>query len=266
MNTDAIFAELHGQLIAIALTLPRLGASFLILPLFQQDTVPAMLRNSLIVTLAISIFPMAVATNSGAPIAAIDWPVILVKEFLIGAALGFLFGSVFWALGMAGSIVDSQSGATMASIIDPIQGHQTSLMGQLFSRFAAWLLMASGGFMVFLNLALTSYKLWPVTQTLPQLPDRGLILFVEEFGYIIKFGLMMAAPAIVVLAMIDLGFGLVNRYAQNFNVSSIAASIKYFAGIGVLLLGLGVYVEIVLGKIRDNSGLLERLVGVFVGG
>ncbi len=263
MSVEGQFSELHQQLSAIGLTLPRLGAAIIILPLFTQETVPVMVRNSLIVTLAIAIFPIATASVAVADLAVVDWPFIILKECLIGAAIGFLFGAVFWALGMAGSLIDSQSGGTMASIVDPIQGHQTALIGQLLSRFASWILMASGGFLIFLHLVMSSYKLWPILATLPPLPDKGVILFIETFGSILAYGLLLAAPAIIILALIDFGFGLINRYAQNFNISGIAFPIKYFVGIAVILLCLGLYVELVLKKIGENSHLLEQLKAIF---
>lgn len=259
MSAESLFSDLHQQLIAVAITLPRLGTAMLILPLFSQETVPVMVRNSLIVALAFAIFPVAVSTTVVADLMMVDWPFILLKECLIGAAIGFLFGSIFWALGMAGAIIDTQSGGNMANIIDPIQSHQTALIGQLLSRFVAWLLMASGGFMIFLDLLMSSYQVWPIVKSLPELPAKGALLFIEEFGYIMTFGLLLAAPAIIVLAMIDLGFGLVNRYAQNFNISGISTSIKYFVGIAMILLSLGLMVELVLKKIGENQGILKRL-------
>src|SRR3546814_3092497 len=79
----------------------------------------------------------------------------------IGIAIGFCFGIVFWAIGAAGNILYTQVGMSMASIFDPIQGHQTSLHGQFLSQFAAYLFMASGAFLVFLDLLPTSYTVWP---------------------------------------------------------------------------------------------------------
>ncbi|CBL45604.1 Type III secretory pathway protein [gamma proteobacterium HdN1] len=263
MNELSVFTDLHRQFIAIALSLPRLGAAFLILPLFQQSTVPATVRNSLIVALAISVLPAAISSTKAADLMLLDWPIIVLKECLIGAVIGFLFGSVFWALGVAGSMIDMQSGGSMASIVDPIQGHQTALIGQLFSRFASWLLMASGGFLVFMELVLSSYRIWPIADALPQLSIESSDLFIAEFGYILKTGLILAGPAIVVLMAIDAGFGLMNRFAQNLNLFSISSSVKYFAGIGVTFLVLTLYTEFVLKKLGENINIIHELQALF---
>jgi type III secretion protein T len=74
------------------------------------------------------------------------WPMVVMKELFIGSILGLMFGAVFWAIGMAGGIVDTQVGANMANAVDPIQGHQTTLNGVWLSRFASLIFMSSGGF------------------------------------------------------------------------------------------------------------------------
>src|SRR3546814_1098829 len=84
----------------------------------------------------------------------------------------------------------------MASIFDPIQGHQTSLHGQFLSQFAAYLFMASGAFLVFLDLLLTSYTVWPVMSFFPDIKVAGIHLFVGQFSYLMTAALLLAAPAI----------------------------------------------------------------------
>src|SRR3546814_1155246 len=84
----------------------------------------------------------------------------------------------------AGNILDTQVGMSMASIFDPIQGHQTSLHGQFLSQFAAYLFMASGAFLVFLDLLLTSYTVWPVMSFFPDIKVAGIHLFVGQFSYL----------------------------------------------------------------------------------
>src|SRR3546814_9159087 len=92
-----------------------------------------------------------------------------VQTCALPISIGFCFGIVFWAIGAAGNILDTQVGMSMASIFDPIQGHQTSLHGQFLSQFAAYLFMASGAFLVFLDLLLTSYTVWPVMSFFPDI-------------------------------------------------------------------------------------------------
>ena len=65
------FEYLQGQALSIALTLPRIAAAFLIIPLMTQETVPALVRNSFFVSLTISAQVLCISALPGAAAAAI---------------------------------------------------------------------------------------------------------------------------------------------------------------------------------------------------
>src|SRR3546814_13932448 len=46
----------------------------------------------------------------------------------------------------------------------------------------------------------------------------GIHLFVGQFSYLMTAALLLAAPAIVIMLIIDLSFGLVNRYAPSLKI------------------------------------------------
>ncbi len=235
--------ELFGNnVLGIALTLPRIVAAFLALPLLSSSSMPPLVRNSFFVSLSIVVFPLAAAVSPYSAMGDGMWPAIIVKELFIGLAIGFTFGIVFWAIGAAGNLIDAKVGTTMASIVDPLAGHQTSLTGAFLSQFASWLFMASGAFLLFLDLLLTSYQVWPVAEFMPRLTQ--------------------AAPALVVMSLMDIGFGLINRYAQQLNVFQLALPIKAWVGTWIVLLMLGVLVQVVLQNIVQNKSLLGLLRGV----
>jgi type III secretion protein T len=243
---------------AMALTLPRIAASFLTLPILSSEEMPPLVRNSFFVSLAVVAFPFAAeAVPESIPI--MMWPVLIAKEVFIGLVLGFLFGIVFWAMGNAGNLIDTKAGTTMASVVDPLAGHQTSLNGALLSRFAGWLFMASGGFMVFLDLLFGSYAVWPTTSAFPQLSRAGELFFMSSMDRLMMLSLLLAAPALVVLSLVDLGFGLINRYAQQLNVFAMSLSVKAWISTWIVLLSIGVMVQFVLDKIAINHGLLDIL-------
>ncbi|MGO1002555.1 type III secretion system export apparatus subunit SctT [Lysobacter sp. CA196] len=257
------FDSVTNLMLALGLVLPRVIGAFMMLPLLTSENMPPLVRNSFMVSLGIIAIPVAVNGVSLHSLGAVDWAPIILKELFIGISIGFCFGMVFWAISAAGNIIDTQVGMTLAQVFDPIQGHQASLHGSFLSQFAAWLFMASGAFLVFLDLLLSSYAMWPVTSYFPTLHAVGMELFVGQFSYLMTALLVLAAPAMVVLLLIDLTFGLVNRFAPQLNVFTITMPIKAWLATWIILLMLGVYVEIVLDRLNDNRGLLEALNRVF---
>lgn len=254
-----MFDLLGNPILALSLVLPRVIGAFLMLPLLTPQTVPAMVRNSFMVSLAIIALPVALAGLPMEQLGTIEWPMIILKEVFIGIAIGFCFGIVFWAMGAVGGVIDTQVGMSMAQIFDPIQGHQVTLHGEFLSQLAAWLFMASGAFLVFLDLLMGSYALWPVASYFPDLPAVGMNLFVGHFSFMMTTVLVMAAPVMVIMLIIDLSFGLVNRYAPQLNVFALTMPIKAWLATALLLLLMGVYVEIILERLGSNRYLLGVL-------
>jgi type III secretion protein T len=189
----------------------------------------------------------------------VAWPFIIVKELLIGLYLGFVFSSVFWAMSAAGNLIDTKVGTNFTSILDPIQGHQTSLTGELLSQLAAWLFMASGAFTLFLQLLMTSYTVWPVAHLLPPFKAAARELVIGEFSSLMMTALLLAAPALVVMSLVDLALGLVNRYAQQLNVFSLTMAIKAWVATWIVLLSVGAFVAVLMHRLFENRGLLNEL-------
>ncbi|WP_129137026.1 type III secretion system export apparatus subunit SctT [Luteimonas sp. YGD11-2] len=257
------FATLGDAMLALGLTLPRIIGAFVMLPLITQSNMPPMVRNSFLVSLAIVALPVAMTASPGAVAATLQWPMMVLKELFVGVAIGFCFGIVFWAISAAGSVIDSQVGMSMAQIFDPIQGHQTTLHGEFLSEFAAWVFMASGAFLIFLDLLMSSYAIWPPTSFFPNLAATGVNLFVGHFSFFMTTVLVLAAPAIVILLVIDMSFGLVNRYAPQLNVFALTLPIKAWLATGIILMMLGVFIEVLVGRLGDSRALVELLNRIF---
>ncbi len=247
---------------AVALSLPRIVAAFLVLPLLTGENMPSLVRNSFFVSLAIIIYPIAGAAAAHAAdhgAAQVLWPLLIVKELFIGALFGFLFSSVFWAVSAAGNLIDTKVGSNFAATVDPLQGHETSLTGQLLTQLAAWLFMSSGAFTLFLGLLMKSYALWPIPQMLPRAVPLGESIVIDDFASLLTLALLLSAPALVVLSLLDLSLGLVNRYAQQLNVFSLTMPLKAWVATWIVLLSLGTFVEVITRHLFANRALLNVL-------
>ena len=251
-------AGIGSTFTSIGLVLPRIVSAFGVLPLLTGRSIPALVRNSFFVSLAIMVYPLAAAVPASG-LGPGAWPLIIIKELLIGLYLGFVFSAVFWAMSAAGNLIDTKVGSNFAAVMDPIQGHQTSLTGELLSQLAAWLFMASGAFTLFIELLMTSYTVWPVEQLLPPLKVAARELVIGEFSSLVTTALLLAAPALVAMSLIDLALGLVNRYAQQLNVFSLTMPIKAWVATWIVLLSVGAFVEVVLHRLFENRELLNEL-------
>lgn len=249
------------QVLLLGVATARVAATFLLLPMFSSDTVPALVRNSIFVSLGVVSLalqpPLDVSMLGPA-----QWASILVKEVFVGLIIGFFFGSVLWALESAGQIIDTKVGATLAQVVDPLSGHQTSLNGAFLGRLASVVFVAMGGLSLLLRVIMESYAIWPIAAPMPILDARSLVLWEGEFGRLMVLATLFAAPVLTVLFLIDAALGLMNRFAQQLNVFTLSLSIKAFAATFVLLLLVGGFVSAI---IRDIASRPDVILGILRG-
>ncbi len=242
-----------------AVAIPRVAAAFLILPLISQETMPSMVRNIFLVSIAIVVFPYIMLTlDEPLSIGTSLVPVVL-KEAFIGLIIGFSFSIVFWILEGAGQVIDNKIGTTTAQITDPMAGHQTTLIGSFMSHFATYVFVVSGGLIVFLQLIIESYIIWPIHSNFPDLPAFGQSFFIERFERLMYLTLLMATPALLVLTIAEFGLGFVNRYAQQLNIFSLSMPIKAWLGILVIALMLNSIIEFIVAWLSEQQQLLNVL-------
>jgi type III secretion protein T len=265
MEALTLVGPLRDTVLLLGLSTTRVAVAFLLVPLFTADLIPAMVRNAMF--MAIAMLTLAMQPAPG-PIAPGAWALVSLfgKEAFIGGALGLLFSGVMWAFEIAGQLIDTKVGMTQAQVADPMSGHQTSLTGALFARLASWVFMASGGFMVMIGTLIESYALWPVHAPMPSLAAGGARIFESEFGRVMLLGLLVSAPALVLLYVVDLVLGLVNRFAQQLNVFSLSMSLKAVAATWIVWIQLTSLVQLLQDDLLSRGGVALRTLRALFSG
>jgi type III secretion protein T len=265
MEALSIFGPLGDSALLLGLSATRVAVAFLLVPLFTAELVPAMVRNAIF--LAIALLALALQP-SAAPLVlnGWQWALMFAKEAFIGGAIGLLFAGVMWAFEAAGQLIDNKVGATQAQVMDPLSGHQTSLNGALFGRLASWVFMSMGGFMVMIGALLESFALWPVRAGLPELAANGVRVFEGELGRIMLLTLLIAAPGIVLLYVVEGVLGLVNRFAQQLNVFSLAMSLKAVAATWIIWIQMVTLIQLMQDDLLSRGGVAIGVLKQLLGG
>ncbi|BBD03217.1 MULTISPECIES: type III secretion system export apparatus subunit SctT [Sphingobium] len=251
-----------GELILVGIASARFGFAFIMIPLFGKDTIPATVRNGIILTfggIAFALQPNFMVQNIGT----FGWAAMLLREAGIGVAIGFFFGTILWAMQAAGEIVDAKVGATIGQLIDPNSGGQVSLTGALMERLAHVLFAASGGILLLVATIMESFAVWPIAQSWPRLDPHSMILFEGEFGRLMALALIFAAPILVMLYVVDAALGLLNRFAQQLNVFSLSLSIKSWAASALLLILVPLLAQAVIMDLSTRQDVVRSVARAF---
>jgi len=251
--------SLFDNAILVAVSTTRVATTFLLMPLLSPQTVPAMVRNSIFLVFGLAVLTMQPQVTQ-MTLPTVQWILLFGKEALVGVVIGFFFATMLWAFEAAGQIIDTKVGATMAQVVDPLSGHQTSLNGEFLGRLANFVFMFSGGLLLLVGTILDSFVIWPIGSLTPVLTMSSLSLFEGEFTRLMTLAVLFASPVLVVLFVTDGALGLVNRYAPQLNVFSLSLSIKAWLATLIILIMMTGLVQTLLNEIMGrHDTVLEVL-------
>lgn len=221
------YDDLHQALFLYSLTLPRLMACFIFLPILNKQTLGGtIVRNGVLCSLALFIFPMINQQDLPAETDGIWLMIILGKEVLLGLLIGFVAAIPFWAIEAAGFLVDNQRGAAMASMFNPTLGSQSTPTAVLLTQTLITLFFSGGGFVAFIYALFNSYASWPVISFFPSVTEEWVHFFYAQFEQLMWLGVLMSAPLVLAMFLAEFGLALISRFAPQLNVFFLAMPIK----------------------------------------
>lgn len=222
------------EILALLLTLPRIYAFLATSQLLNPGSVPRLARTVAILVLAIPAVPLNFAAAEVFARTPEALALHFVKEIVIGFLIGYFFGWVFWVVQAAGALIDNQRGAAIASSIDPLQGHESSPLGILFSQAFMTYLFATGAVLPIFGILYTSYVLWPSTSVFPVIPPNFPEMMLRLFDNAFRVAVVMGAPIIAAMFMAEFALALVSRFAPQLQVFVVAMPIK--SGLAIFML------------------------------
>jgi flagellar biosynthetic protein FliR len=246
--------------VAILLAL-RVGGLLLVAPLFSAKTIPAAIKTSLMVVLAMLLAPAAYAAVQGAgdPALVTITPTTFLGETLIGFSLGLGAALLVGAVETAGDLMTTTIGLSGASLFDPLNGAQSTVIAQLCQLFAVTVLLAADGHLVMLDALAESLRALPVGSAVDV--RAGLAALVSSGAQLFVLGLRFAAPVIAASVIGNVALGLLTRAAPQLNVLNIAFPLQIAIGLSAIVAALAFVATWMTGWTGHYAGALESVFG-----
>jgi type III secretion protein T len=260
-DLDAAFNVIFGHLVAFALAIARPTALVMMFPVFVRLGLTGLIRGGFVVALSLPVIPGLVDVLPPAGTATMRLAGLALKEALIGGLLGLLLGVPFWAVEVAGDLLDYERQAPDAQLQDPSAMTESTPSGTLFIITAVVLFVAADGMR---NVAATlydSYVLWPITDMAPQLQTRSGLLALQLLDRVLRLALILAFPVLLAMLLAMLALMLIARFAPQLNVfdlSMAARNLVFFLIMPLYAAFLVYYFGLQLGEL---SGVLVELGG-----
>ena len=226
-------AEINAWVAGLLWPLSRILGLIAAAPLFGNASVPVSVKVSLGVLLALVMAPLVPALPAADPT---SWAglLILVKEMIIGVAMGFAMRLVFAAIEYAGEVASQTMGLGFAMFFDPSTRGRSSAVSQFMALVATMAFLAVNGHLVLLEALAESFISMPITDT--PFSGNAPLELARWGGRIFSAGLQLALPIVAALLITNVALGILTRAAPQLNLFGIGFPITL--GVGFLTLSL----------------------------
>jgi len=222
---------------AAALIFARLGAVLLLLPGIGESYVPPRIRLSLALVMTLALWPVLTAYLPPLPDSlgsTVGW---IIREVLVGLAIGAVLRAFMTALATAGEVVSLQTTLSFAQTANPLQAQPGSTIAAFLTVMGVTLIFATDTHHLFIAGLVGSYRLIAPVQ--PLIATDFTTLAVRTLGESFLLGVQLAGPILVFSLILNLGSGLIGRIMPQFQVFFATAPLSILGGLAIFALSLG---------------------------
>ncbi len=227
---------LAADLFSLLLVFARVGAAISVLPGIGEVFVAPRIRLLLAAALTVVIVPVITPGLPPLPAGPLKLFVLLGGEVVIGLLLGVLARFLMATLHVAGTIIGFQTSLANATLFDPANSQQGSLVGGFLSLLGLLLIFSADLHHAMLMAIADSYTLFVPGQPLPlaDFSETGARTVARSFD----LALQISAPFLVIGLIFNLGLGLLNRLMPQIQVFFIALPLQIVMAFSMVALTL----------------------------
>ncbi len=233
------------------LTLLRVSAMIITIPILGDVTVPARVKVGLALLMTFLIYPVVQTEPWKLSSDIFSLVFRMAGEIMIGVMIGFAGRLIFDGIQLAGQLIGFQMGFSIVNVIDPVNNEQTSIISQFQYLIALLIFLVMNGHHIFLYAIAESFRILPplgfhFSGELMQL----VLIFVRNM---LEVAIKTGAPIIAVLLFMSVGMGLIARTVPQINIFIVGFPLQIAIG----LIGIGVTIPIFMRVVESYFLNLE---------
>jgi flagellar biosynthetic protein FliR len=190
---------------------------------------------------------------------------LILKEFFVGLVLGMVANVMLYSVQFAGTLIDLQTGFSMANLFDPTFETNVQLTGQLKNILAILFFFSTDAHHLLIQGILASFDWVSVNASVPAWMDgRISTFFLVCIKQMFMVGFMMAAPIIGTLFIVDVSIGIIARTVPQMNIFAVAPPLKimlYFLLYIFVLPAFFYLLKILFENMFDSMDSILKIMG-----
>jgi flagellar biosynthetic protein FliR len=243
------------------LVFARVSAVLAVFPIFSMANIPVRVRIGLGALTAFLVTPLLPAL--GAPPASLfGWIGLLAMEVGVGLLLGFICRLIFYILEFAGSVAAMEMGLNLAASFNPFSSGRSEAPGLVLYNLGAVIFLSMDMHHWLLAALQRTYRLLPIGAA--QLREALLVDVVGRTSHLFVLGLLMVAPVMAVVFLVNLVFAVLGRAVPQMNVFGESLAFRILGGLAVfgLMLNLvGQHTVNYLRRLPEDFLRVAQLLG-----
>ncbi len=244
--------------IAFLLILIRVSAMFFAFPFFGSPAIAPRIRIMITIVVCFVLLPMVGVQDLGQNWGLGRLVLAVGSELTVGLTVGYGSKFMFEAFTVAGTFAGRQMGFAMADLVDPVTAAPQSMVGQFWALVAVLFFLALDGHIFLIRLIMQNFEIVPLaTGSLKPATGRALI---SGYTKIYEIALRLAAPALLLTMMMDVGIAIMSRAMPRLQIFFVALPLKLFIGVFSLVVSLQLFQAIFADLFFDLQEYLTRLL------
>ena len=256
-NLDVLFSV--SNIILFMAIFTRLSGLFASAPLFSTYPIPSQVKIWLAACIAFILFPIVQYNTSFAvPNSVPALTLILLKEFLIGFAMGFCANIMFVGIELGVNMFAIQMGLSADQALNPTSGGQSPVITQAYTYLASMLFIAIGAHQWLFSALYNSFKVMPVGYTFafsPAIVEQIIVISNQMFN----IGLSIALPIFGVLFITDVLLGFTSKMMPQMNIFMVSLPLKIYLGLLLSLIfmrPMAEYITVLIERFMTQIALI----------
>jgi flagellar biosynthetic protein FliR len=213
----------------------RVVGVFATAPLFSHTSIPSQIRAAFSIVVAVAIAPSIESSVNVLEMGALELALAVIREVVIGLALGYVSRLIFAIFGVLGQFISIQGGLGAARVIDPTSGASTVVMGSLLQSIGYLVFLAINGHHAVIRAISESFKLMPIGG--PGIDVDALLVVARMASVVFELAVRLAAPVTIAMLVANCSVGLLGRSIPQLNLMTL--QLPAHVAIMMLLVAMG---------------------------
>lgn len=235
----------------------RISALFMVVPFFGARTIPVRIRIILAVFVAF-ILQATVTVEESIELFSPLGVLTALQQIAIGVVMGLIMQIVFAALVMAGQTMATTMGLGFASSVDPQNGVQVTMLGQLYLILGTLYFLAMDGHLLLLEVLANSFVYLPVGTPLNNAQIFGdIAMFAAQ---LFLAAVLISLPVMVGVLLVNLAFGVITRAAPQLNIFAVGFPTTMLAGFVLMFFSIPVLLPLLQNLFATGFDFMQTMV------